>query len=837
MNDSCFEFYWHVNVSVTQVKNTKYFMTKGEIGKLTCLFDAINGNYHPIFIHLNKMTAIKKKYRIRNVYLKCATLEGFCVSVNTAFNFAKQGNLFECEVGSFISYLYVCNGQSDCPDGSDENSPECSHQTSNVPTAKCPQLYVTAKDRSCQISLQLDTKTSQPQVSESPFFCNDGKKLNWKLQNDLVADCGPDAEDENELILHHKDLTKFSCQQKNQLPCREGHSRCYDFADICVYRLNEFCTLTPCRTGEHVQRCTKFQCDMKFKCSGYYCIPWSYTCNGKWDCPKGYDELGIHSCGIDRNCKGMFKCSNSQRCIHVNDICDRYTDCVDGDDEFLCSLHNIKCPLPCKCITYTVECYNVIREVSTLLPSYPYNMIFIKYSSILFTKAFLHKLPHISILVVMKSSLTHLCGNLPSLTYTLVVDMSFNNIQLIEDECFENSSRIKVLKLNNNKIKFFSVKMVSDLNFLQYLDLSFNPLKEVCKYKISIKQRKIILKLSHNNLSGMVMLSIKQITTKILLTNDYQLCCNVPFETFCSAKIPWYVSCSYLLKNTAIKWCLYCVSTFIILVNFISLMLQRQSFVKDKNTKETTGAFEVMVAANNCTAITYAVYLVLIWVIDLKYGRLFVFFSSEWKSGICLYAAGLVYNFNILSPLLITLLSFSRLTVVSHPLTTRFKYKHFVMKYITSFVTLSVTVTATFTTALKLIHGRVPFDMCSPLVDPSHSILLLEITTWFIVLLELFSSFYNVVLHMKITRKLKESDENVQRSNKATYLTRSVIIQMISLPVSNVLCWVPSGVIYLAASYLNEYPIDMMKWTIIAVTTVNSIVNPLIYVVVGIRKG
>ena len=28
-----------------------------------------------------------------------------------------------------------------------------------------------------------------------------------------------------------------------------------------------------------------------FKCPGYHCIPWSYVCDGKWDCPHGYDEL------------------------------------------------------------------------------------------------------------------------------------------------------------------------------------------------------------------------------------------------------------------------------------------------------------------------------------------------------------------------------------------------------------------------------------------------------------------------------------------------------------------------------------------------------------------
>ena len=77
---------------------------------------------------------------------------------------------------------------------------------------------------------------------------------------------------------------------------------------------------------------------MKFKCPDFYCIPWSYVCDGKWDCPRGIDE---RNCNSERLCEIMFHCKNSIKCIHLGTICDNVKDCPSGDDEFMCSLNDI----------------------------------------------------------------------------------------------------------------------------------------------------------------------------------------------------------------------------------------------------------------------------------------------------------------------------------------------------------------------------------------------------------------------------------------------------------------------------------------------------------------
>ena len=60
-----------------------------------------------------------------------------------------------------------------------------------------------------------------------------------------------------------------------------------------------------------------------FKCIDSYCIQWSYVCDGKWDCPKGNDELSNPVCTYDHVCDNMYKCANTvQSCIHIENVCD-----------------------------------------------------------------------------------------------------------------------------------------------------------------------------------------------------------------------------------------------------------------------------------------------------------------------------------------------------------------------------------------------------------------------------------------------------------------------------------------------------------------------------------
>ena len=151
-------------------------------------------------------------------------------------------------------------------------------------------------------------------IDIKPFECDNGKLLDPTLLNDLVADCGPDAEDEPILKSLLTLNTYYPCIKPDMIPCREGHSKCYVFTDICAYKLSRvYKYIIPCRNGKHLQNCTMFECNMMFKCIKSYCILWTFVCDGKWDCPEGDGEILSGMCGKDLFCNKMYKCKGTKK--------------------------------------------------------------------------------------------------------------------------------------------------------------------------------------------------------------------------------------------------------------------------------------------------------------------------------------------------------------------------------------------------------------------------------------------------------------------------------------------------------------------------------------------
>ena len=157
------------------------------------------------------------------------------------------------------------------------------------------------------------------------------------------------------------------CLDSNQIPCLQGHPKCYNISDICSYKLNTCGHLLPCRNGAHLESCRDFTCNAKFKCPNYYCIPFEYVCDGSWDCPTGTDENVCHD---PQRCNQMFKCKGTfSKCIHLGNVCDNTTNCPLGDDEFLCAARDITCPLNCQCLSLAISCkQGKLPTVKALLP-------------------------------------------------------------------------------------------------------------------------------------------------------------------------------------------------------------------------------------------------------------------------------------------------------------------------------------------------------------------------------------------------------------------------------------------------------------------------------------
>ena len=460
VNGKCYSFLWREFWNMTgQV--CKYFKARGismnEFTSFSHIFDAVSSvNMFPSFV-IQKLS--KKTIQVIHIHKLFNQVRFTAVQPNISeasghvicnFNKIKTFigiNLFKCSKGGYIHHRYVCDGITDCPnDRIDEEFCICDQNKfianktnlcmklkNNISATQCTFNYYLEINGVCKKydsnMLANKTETQPPLKGQSleKFICNSGKPLDASLVNDLVSDCGPEFEDEPALLLSMNKTQTFVCRQQ-EIPCLEGHYKCFNITDICSYKLNIENNIIPCRNGGHLENCANFECNMMFKCHDSYCIPGTYVCDGKWDCPSGDDEDTKNICIQIRACQNMFKCRGKHhKCISVGKICDNKLDCLHYDDEMFCELKSIQCPISCNCLIFAITCNRVILNNLQFNILALHLSIFISESNLNSLSIFDYKLQHVHIIHLPRNNLNSICPVL-FLGSLLLLDLELNVI-------------------------------------------------------------------------------------------------------------------------------------------------------------------------------------------------------------------------------------------------------------------------------------------------------------------------------------------------------------------------------------------------------------------------
>ncbi|XP_045173466.2 uncharacterized protein LOC123535019 [Mercenaria mercenaria] len=88
----------------------------------------------------------------------------------------------------------------------------------------------------------------------------------------------------------HKYISKQDVLRQPTIFCRHG-VKSVNRSQQCLYHKDKNDVIDGCRSLSHLQNCENFSCPEDYaKCPGSFCIPLMYVCNGRIDCPDGYDE-------------------------------------------------------------------------------------------------------------------------------------------------------------------------------------------------------------------------------------------------------------------------------------------------------------------------------------------------------------------------------------------------------------------------------------------------------------------------------------------------------------------------------------------------------------------
>lgn len=255
--------------------------------------------------------------------------DGYVLSTNQPLKIIFPSNVFKCEDGSYIAEISICDGKSDCTEGSDEHQCTCHYVTDLLPVGckyfcnemsdhcTCSDFYFTClsssicipylkvcdghrdclygEDEYCGNHTDKEIKTVVSGLPVDTFTCTGSNTtIPANLWNDFIPDCPDTIEDE---IQYYNLMTNpfhipMSCNNNQKLSCIPGHSHCFYLNKLCVFEFQQSAKiLKHCRNVAHLYNCTKFQCSGYFKCPMSYCIPFDLICNGEWDCPEGDDEV------------------------------------------------------------------------------------------------------------------------------------------------------------------------------------------------------------------------------------------------------------------------------------------------------------------------------------------------------------------------------------------------------------------------------------------------------------------------------------------------------------------------------------------------------------------
>ena len=289
------------------------------------------------------------------------------------------------------------------------------------------------------------------------------RKLNLeKNNNSKLYENSSNRNDEVIMAMFLQNKIYMLCKNPNQIPCMEGHPQCYSLKEICMYKRMGSDQIDSCKNGAHLDNCKTFQCGPKYKCPNAYCIPWINVCDGIWDCPGGYDETYNSVCGNKAICENMYKCRNmSHRCLHIASVCDGYSDCYFGDDELLCSLKMLRCPVKCKCLIFAIDCrYISISDILLNLDTV-YIFIYISYSNIFSLSTVQKKLIEATFIKLPFNALEDVCF-ISVFNKLLLLDISFNSIGQIKRNCLSSVNTLKVLLVNNNKITIIGLDSLTN---------------------------------------------------------------------------------------------------------------------------------------------------------------------------------------------------------------------------------------------------------------------------------------------------------------------------------------------------------------------------------------
>ena len=241
-----------------------------------------------------------------------------------------------------------------------------------------------------------------------------------------------------------------------------------------------------------------------------------------------------------------------------------------------------------------------------------------------------------------------------------------------------------------------------------------------------------------------------------------------------------------------------------------------------------TSTFQIFTFCLNISDFACGIYLAIIVSSATYFKGSYAINELHWRSHFaCKMASHFLTFFQLSSLSIVGFMTLARLLVVIYPFESRFRYFSFGAKRVISiFVLISFTsVLLTYFIMYISESSLLPNGLCSIFYDPmEHTVN--RVSAVVLSLLQLLTCFSVILMYLIIYNRTRTSFRE-QTGGVEKFLQRKMIFQIVLLTSSNIVCWVPSGIIYILSALTYKFPAEILLYTTIYITPVNSIVNPV----------
>ena len=274
-----------------------------------------------------------------------------------------------------------------------------------------------------------------------------------------------------------------------------------------------------------------------------------------------------------------------------------------------------------------------------------------------------------------------------------------------------------------------------------------------------------------------------------------------------------------------------------VIVAFLIFLFSTLSIMLQIKLRSRYNVFPVMIICLNVSDLLVSIYFIVLVIAELKYKECIISHERVWKSSVlCHLIFFTSLLFTIESPVILSLISFARLRVIVKPFECKFKMSSLFVQLTVVCIFLGFLMTVVLTTGQAVMHEQLPTPLCLPFTDPSNSQWFIKCITLITTVIQVSSSLVILAVYLSFTKLLNKGSKYFQNNIFKQRTKVSMVIQLVIVTASNIACWIPANTVYLISLYTSKYSRELMIWTTIAVTPINSIVNPFLFIVTTIRK-